>query len=63
MKYSKRVKSLKEKLDLKKEYSIEDAINLLKENSKVILDGFENFSKNDLLYISNHPAHFMSFFK
>jgi large subunit ribosomal protein L1 len=35
MKYSKRVKSLKEKLDLKKEYSIEDAINLLKENSKV----------------------------
>ncbi len=35
MKYSKRVKSLKEKLDLNKEYSIEDAIKLLKENSKV----------------------------
>lgn len=35
MKYSKRVKSLKEKLDLKKEYSIEDAISLLKDNSKV----------------------------
>jgi large subunit ribosomal protein L1 len=35
MKYSKRVKSLKEKLDLKKEYSIEDAINVLKENSSV----------------------------
>jgi large subunit ribosomal protein L1 len=35
MKESKRVKSLKEKIDLKKEYSIEDAINLLKENSSV----------------------------
>jgi len=35
MKESKRVKSLKEKLDLRKEYSIEDAINLLKENSNV----------------------------
>jgi large subunit ribosomal protein L1 len=35
MKESKRVKSLKEKLDLKKEYSIEDAISLLKENSSV----------------------------
>jgi len=35
MKESKRVKSLKEKLDLQKEYSIEDAINLLKENSSV----------------------------
>ncbi|MBU0474826.1 MAG: 50S ribosomal protein L1 [Bacteroidetes bacterium] len=35
MKESKRVKSLKEKLDLGKEYTIEDAINLLKENSNV----------------------------
>jgi len=35
MKESKRVKSLKEKIDLQKEYSIEDAINLLKENSSV----------------------------
>lgn len=35
MKESKRVKSLKEKLDLRKEYSIEDAISLLKENSSV----------------------------
>jgi len=35
MKESKRVKSLKEKLDLTKEYSFEDAINLLKDNSTV----------------------------
>lgn len=35
MKESKRVKSLKEKLDLKKEYSIEEAIKLLQDNSKV----------------------------
>ena len=35
MKESKRVKSLKEKLDLTKEYSFEDAIALLQENSKV----------------------------
>jgi len=35
MKVSKRVKSLKEKLDLQKEYSIEDAINLLKDSSSV----------------------------
>jgi len=35
MKESKRVKSLKEKLDLKKEYSIEDAVKLLKDNSSV----------------------------
>ncbi len=35
MKESKRVKSLKEKLDLTKEYSIEDAIKLLKDNSTV----------------------------
>lgn len=35
MKESKRVKSLKEKLDLQKEYSIEDAINLLKDSSSV----------------------------
>jgi len=35
MKVSKRVKSLNEKLDLKKEYSIEDAVKLLKEYSKV----------------------------
>lgn len=35
MKVSKRVKSLKEKLDLKKEYTIEDAVKLLKDNSKV----------------------------
>lgn len=35
MKESKRVKSLKEKLDLKKEYSIEEAVKLLQESSKV----------------------------
>ena len=35
MKESKRVKSLKEKLDLKKEYSFEDAVQLLKDSSKV----------------------------
>ena len=35
MKVSKRVKSLNEKLDLKKEYSIEDAVKLLKDNSSV----------------------------
>ncbi|MCF6268574.1 MAG: 50S ribosomal protein L1 [Melioribacteraceae bacterium] len=35
MKESKRVKSLKEKLDLKKEYSIEEAVKLLQDNSKV----------------------------
>ena len=35
MKLSKRVKSLKEKIDLKKEYTIEEAVQLLKDNSKV----------------------------
>ncbi len=35
MKESKRVKSLKEKLDLKKEYSIEEAVKLLQDYSKV----------------------------
>ncbi len=35
MKESKRVKSIKEKLDLAKEYSIEDAVKFLKENSSV----------------------------
>jgi large subunit ribosomal protein L1 len=35
MKVSKRVKSLKENLDLKKEYSIEDAVKLLQDSSKV----------------------------
>ncbi len=35
MKVSKRVKSLNEKLDLKKEYSIEDAVKILKDNSSV----------------------------
>ncbi len=35
MKVSKRVKSLKEKLDLKKEYTIEEAVQLLKDNSSV----------------------------
>lgn len=35
MKESKRVKSLKEKLDLKKEYSIEEAVKLLQDSSKV----------------------------
>ncbi len=35
MKLSKRVKSLKEKLDLKKEYTIEEAVQLLKDNSNV----------------------------
>lgn len=35
MKVSKRVKSLKEKLDLKKEYSIEEAVKLLQDSSKV----------------------------
>ncbi len=35
MKVSKRVKSLKEKLDLKKEYTIEEAVQLLKDNSNV----------------------------
>ncbi len=35
MKLSKRVKSLKEKLDLKKEYTIEEAVQLLKDNSTV----------------------------
>ena len=35
MKLSKRVKSLKEKIDLKKEYTIEEAVNLLKDNSNV----------------------------
>lgn len=35
MKLSKRVKELRTKVDLKKEYSLEDAINTLKQNSKV----------------------------
>jgi len=35
MKESKRVKSIKEKLDLKKEYSIEEAVKLLQDSSKV----------------------------
>ena len=35
MKESKRVKSLKEKLDLKKEYSIEEAVKILQDSSKV----------------------------
>ena len=35
MKESKRVKSIKEKLDLKKEYTIEEAVKLLQDNSKV----------------------------
>ncbi|RPI72633.1 MAG: 50S ribosomal protein L1 [Ignavibacteriales bacterium] len=35
MKTSKRVKSVKESVDLNKEYSIADAINILKDNSKV----------------------------
>jgi len=35
MKESKRVKSLKEKLDLKKEYSIEEAVKLLQDSSTV----------------------------
>jgi len=35
MKVSKRVKALKESIDLKKEYSLEDAIKVLKEKSKV----------------------------
>ncbi len=35
MKVSKRVKSLRESIDLKKEYSLEDAITILKEKSNV----------------------------
>ncbi len=35
MKVSKRVKSLREKVDIKKEYSLEDAVKSLKENSNV----------------------------
>jgi large subunit ribosomal protein L1 len=35
MKVSKRIKAIKEKIDLKKEYSLEEAVKLLKENSKV----------------------------
>ena len=35
MKVSERVKALKESIDLKKEYSLEDAIKVLKEKSKV----------------------------
>lgn len=35
MKHSKRVKALKDTLDLKKEYSIEDAIKVLKDKSNV----------------------------
>ena len=35
MKVSKRVKSLRESIDLKKEYSLEDAIKILQEKSKV----------------------------
>lgn len=35
MKESKRVKTLKEKLDLEKEYSLEDAVKLLKQSSNV----------------------------
>ena len=35
MKVSKRVKGLKEKVDLKKEYSIEDAVETLKKYSNV----------------------------
>ena len=35
MKVSKRIKAVKEKVDVEKEYSIEDAIKALKENSKV----------------------------
>ncbi|RMD51125.1 MAG: 50S ribosomal protein L1 [Ignavibacteria bacterium] len=35
MKVSKRVKELRKKIDTKKEYSLEDAVKLLKENSSV----------------------------
>ncbi|MGD8779030.1 MAG: 50S ribosomal protein L1 [Ignavibacteria bacterium] len=35
MKVSKRIKSLREKIDSKKEYSVEEAIKLLKDNSTV----------------------------
>jgi large subunit ribosomal protein L1 len=35
MKLSKRIKEIRKKIDLKKEYKLEEAINLLKENSKV----------------------------
>ncbi len=35
MKVSKRIKAIREKIDLKKEYSLEDAVKLLKENSTV----------------------------
>jgi large subunit ribosomal protein L1 len=35
MKTSKRIKTIKENVDVSKEYSIEDAVNILKSNSKV----------------------------
>ena len=35
MKTSKRIKTIKENVDLAKEYSINDAVNILKSNSKV----------------------------
>jgi large subunit ribosomal protein L1 len=35
MKTSKRIKEIKKSVDLKKEYSISDAINIIKQNSKV----------------------------
>ncbi len=35
MKVSKRIKAIREKIDLNKEYSLEDAVKLLKENSTV----------------------------
>ena len=35
MKISKRIKTIKKSVDLKKEYSITDAINIIKQNSKV----------------------------
>ncbi len=35
MKVSKRIKSLREKIDVKKEYSVEEAIKLLKDNTTV----------------------------
>ena len=35
MKQTKRIKELSEKIDVTKEYNLADAVNLLKENSKV----------------------------
>jgi len=35
MKQSKRIKELSEKIDVTKDYNLADAVNLLKENSKV----------------------------